>query len=118
MSENGQPRLTVNDPVPADTLSKLRALQDARQDLADRYLSLEQDQVRILAASRRVDDERQRVFDGLLMERGLAPQTKVEIDANTGKITLFDVPAPDQPVPAGDVPAPAQPSAEAGESGS
>jgi len=54
-----------------------------------------------LAAARRIDEEKQRVFEGLLVERGLPPDATVEIDASTGnlKVLISQEPAaPAQPL--------------------
>lgn len=82
-------RLTTNDPVSQDQLNRLRLLQDSHQDIADRFLVLEKEKVKLLAASRRIDDEKQRVFESILIERGLAPDASVEIDASSGMIKVF-----------------------------
>jgi len=104
---NGQSRLTVNDPVGMDQLNRLRLLQESRMDIADRFLTLEQEKVKLLAAARRVDEEKQRVFEGILIERGLAPDATVEIDAGTGRLRLIsDTSEPARPAPP--APAPVQ----------
>lgn len=105
---NGSPqqRLTTEDPVSMEQLNKLRLLQESRMDIADRFLTLEQEKVRLLAAARRVDEEKQRVFEGILMERGLAPDATVEIDAGTGKLKVVSVTS----APASPPAPPAQPA--------
>lgn len=82
------PTLTINDPVPAETLQHLKQLQGARAELADQLADLEQGKVRILRNLNMIDNEKQRLFDNVLLSRGLPPGTQVSIDANTGKITL------------------------------
>jgi hypothetical protein len=90
-TDNGQQRrLTTEDPVSMEQLNRLRLLQESRLDIGDRFLTLEQEQVKLLAAARRVDEEKQRVFEALLLERGLPPDATVEIDAGTGKIKLVN----------------------------
>ena len=88
MSENNASnrKLTLDDPVGADTLEKLRELEGV--EAAMQLMALEQTKIKLLAAGRRVEDERHRAFEKLLMERGLAPNTPATIDAGTGKITL------------------------------
>lgn len=90
MSENNASnrKLTLDDPVGADTLEKLRELEGVEIDAAMQLMALEQTKIKLLAAGRRVEDERHRAFEKLLMERGLAPNTPATIDAGTGKITL------------------------------
>lgn len=85
MSQTPRP-LTVDDPVDSETLEQFRGLQEARQRFADTLLSLEQEKIRLLAGVKKLDDQRNRLFENCLVERGLAPDTEVEIDARTGKI--------------------------------
>ena len=65
----------------------LQRLQQSRMSLGERLLDLEAEKVRLLAAVQRLDNEKTRVFEGILMERGLPPNSVVEIDAETGAIT-------------------------------
>lgn len=96
-SSNGQRRLTPEDPVSMEQLNRLRLLQESRLDISDRFLTLEQEKVKLLAAARRVDEEKQRVFEGLLLERGLPPDATVEIDASTGNLKVLGSPEPSSP---------------------
>jgi hypothetical protein len=59
-------------------------------DVAERFLTLEQEKVKLLAAARRIDEEVQRVFEGLLLERGLSPDATVEIDGVTGSLKVLN----------------------------
>lgn len=88
MSEETK-KLTPNDPVDAPTRKKLEELGAARYDVADKLLELEQEKVKILVAANRIDEERNRIFEKILMERGLAPTTPIEIEAQTGNIRLL-----------------------------
>lgn len=99
-------RLTIEDPVSMDQLNRLRLLQESHADIADRMLSLETEKVKLLAAARRIAEEKQRVFEGILLERGLAPDATVEIEATSGKLKVLSEssepavrPAPPQPSP-------------------
>lgn len=80
--------LTPNDPVDPETLEKFRSLQEARANLAQEYLDLEQAKLRVLHAAKRVDDQRNRLFESCLVDRGLSPDTMIEIDPRTGAITI------------------------------
>ena len=80
-------KLTLDDPIDSETLGKLGQLQQARLQCADRLLDLEQERVRILRAAAQVDAERQKVFEGVLLSRGLPPNFPVTIDGATGKMT-------------------------------
>jgi hypothetical protein len=52
-------------------------------------LDMEQEKVRILVEARRLDDERTKLFTHVLASRGLMPGIPVEIDPETGKISLI-----------------------------
>jgi hypothetical protein len=78
--------LTSADPIDAETLQQFRSLQEARDRIAGNLLSMEQEKIQLLAAAKKVDDQRNRLFQNCLVERGLSPDTDVEIDAKTGKI--------------------------------
>lgn len=95
MSDNQAPapekKLTTNDPVAPEQIKRLEELTAARFDLADRLLEMEQQRVQILIAAKQVDDEKSRIFNAILMERGLPPGTPLEINGQTGAITF---PAP------------------------
>jgi hypothetical protein len=91
-------KLTPNDPVDAQTRKKLEELGAARYDVADKLLELEQEKVKILVAANRLDEERSRTFEKILMDRGLAPNTPVEIEAQTGNLrVLRPVGVPSEP---------------------
>src|SRR5271166_5496102 len=79
---------TLDDPVGAEVLAKLHELQGVEVDAALQLMELEQTKISLLAADRRVKDERHRIFEKLLMDRGLPPNTPATIDAGSGKITL------------------------------
>jgi len=89
--------LTPDDPVETETLEQLRGLQEARQRFADSLLSMEQEKIQILAAVKKVDDQRNRLFQVCLVDRGMSPDTVVEIDARTGKIKVLDEDEPEEP---------------------
>lgn len=82
-------KLTPNDPVSPEALERLNELERGQYQIALRLLQLEEDKVKLLAASHQVNQQRQRMFEQVLMERGMPPQSQVEIDSDSGKITLF-----------------------------
>lgn len=86
-----KPTLTLNDPVDAATLKRIGEIQTRRYQLGDMLLDLEQEKVRILVEGRKLDDERQRLFANVLTSRGLAPSVPVEVDPESGKISLLKV---------------------------
>lgn len=81
-------RLTINDPVSQETVQQLRQIQAAQADLGLELLRLEQRRIQVLAVAKKLDEQHQRVFQGVLVERGLDPTTPVELDGTSGKITL------------------------------
>jgi len=85
--------LTTEDPVEPSTLEELRSLQEARAGIADNLLSLEQERIQLLAAARKVDDQRTRLFEKCLIDRGLSSNTIAEIDAKTGKLLVIQTTA-------------------------
>jgi hypothetical protein len=89
MNPEDKKQLSLEDPVDPETLDQLRNLQDARAGLADNLLSLEQERIQLLAAARKVDDQRGRLFEKCLIDRGVSSTAIAEIDAKTGKIVVL-----------------------------
>jgi hypothetical protein len=87
MSDTDKKKLTLDDPVDAETLGALGQLQQRRLQCAERLLDLEQEKIRVLRMAAGVDAERQKAFEGLLVSRGLPPNFPVNIDAETGKMS-------------------------------
>ena len=81
-------KLTINDPVSLEVLQEFNQLEAARHDIAMRLLALEQERVRLLAAAHQVDKQHERMFEKVLVDRGVAPNVPVEIDHTTGHVTL------------------------------
>ena len=86
MSDEQQ--LTVENPVSREVLAEFQGIRDAQIKLAEQNLLLDREKVRILAASNKLDQQHKRLFETILVDRGLAPDTPVELDASTGKLTL------------------------------
>lgn len=93
-------KLTPNDPVDEATRRRLEEFTAARLDIGDKLLEIEQEKVKLLVAANRVDEERGRLFEKILMDRGLPPTTPVEIEAQTGIIRVLRQPAPQPAEPA------------------
>lgn len=91
-AQQPQKRLTLDDPVGKEALDKLAELETTEINAALQLMAVKQEEVKLLAVGRRVEDERHRLFEKLLMERGLAPNTPATIDSTTGKITLVRPP--------------------------
>lgn len=105
--EEPKKQLTVNDPVDQATLQQFSELQTARLQIAERILDLEQEKIKALRAAANIDNERQRLFEGILISRGLSPATAVEIDAKTGLLAQVNPNgAPAAAAPQGQVVAP------------
>lgn len=82
-------KLTPTDPVPPETLKRFDELDSARYELGLQLLVMEQEKVRVLSAAHQVDQEKKRLFESVLIERGLAPDTKVQIDSKTGVVAVL-----------------------------
>jgi hypothetical protein len=95
MSTQEKKSLTLSDPVDPETLEQFLRLQEARQRFADSYLSLEQEKIRILAAVKRIDDQRNRLFETCALERGVSPEARISIDARSGMLSVEDDESPE-----------------------
>jgi hypothetical protein len=87
-------RLTPNDPIPPEQIKQFTELAEARATIANNLLQLEQDKIYLLASAKQIDEQHRRLFQAVLTERGMAPDTQVEVDGETGKLT---VKTPDEP---------------------
>jgi len=102
--------LTIEDPIDQDTLRQLEQNSDHFVHVSTRLAELELEKVRIIVALRTLSDEKNRVIEKCLVDRGLSPNTMVEINPTTGQITSLRPPtkvaeAEVQPEPsAGDQP--------------
>lgn len=93
-------KLTVNDPVSLESLKEFNQLEAARHDIALRLLELEQERVRLLAAAHQVGKQHERLFEKVLVDRGLPPTTPVDIDSTTGQIKVRESAKPAETAPA------------------
>lgn len=84
--EPEQKRLTIDDPVDAETRARFTALQDSRLRVGDRLLDIELERVKLIRSASAIDNERQKLFERVLIERGLSPNQPVSIDSETGQI--------------------------------
>ena len=94
MSDEKPTPLTAADAVPLETLKRFDELDTARYEVAGQLLNVEQERVRLLAAAHQVDTQRQRMFEKILVERGLEPSTQIQIDSKTGAIRVMTSSAP------------------------
>jgi len=90
--ETTDKKLTVNDPVDAETLGRIGELTGARYDVGERMLELEQAKVSLLVTAKQIDDEKARLFNKVLLERGLPPNTRIELNSDTGEIKVHATP--------------------------
>ncbi len=86
MSQEPEKKLTLTDPVDPETLKRLEAVHDARQQLALNLLDVEEEKVRILIAARPLRDERNKIFEKILIDRGLPPSFSVDVDLSNGTL--------------------------------
>ena len=82
-------QLTPEDPVSPETLEQLAKLVDARGQMADHLLDLEQRKIQILASVKRIDEQHARLIESVLVDRGLLPTDPVEIDTKTGRLKIL-----------------------------
>lgn len=99
MSEETPRKLTIEDPVDLEGLERFNKLESARHEVALRLLEIEQERVRLLGAAHEVDKQTQRLFEKILLDRGLKPNFPVDINSTTGKITVRQPPKPEEPSP-------------------
>lgn len=93
-------KLTPSDPVDPATRKRMEELAAARYEFGERLLEIEQEKVKLLVAANRVDEERGRLFEKVLMDRGLSPNTPIEIEAQTGNIRVLRPTPPVEAPPA------------------
>lgn len=87
--EEEKKRLTPEDPVDEETRARFTSLQDARLRTGDRLLDLELEKVKLIRSASVIDNERQKLFEKVLIERGLSPNQPVTIDSATGQIKVI-----------------------------
>ena len=90
--EKTDKKLTSNDPVDAETLGRIGELTGARYDVGERMLELEQAKVTLLVTAKQIDDEKSRLFNKVLLDRGLPPNTRIEMNSETGVIKVLGTP--------------------------
>lgn len=87
MSE--QPKKTIKDPIDPETLQQLAAIANGYTHVSEQLMDLEQERVRLIVTARQLIDEKSRVFSQELIDRGIAADAPVEVDAKTGEIKLL-----------------------------
>jgi hypothetical protein len=92
MTENEQKALTIEDPIDAETLGRLEQNSDHFVHISTRLAELELEKVRILVALRGLAEDKNRIIEKCLVDRGLSPNTAVEINPTTGQITSLRPP--------------------------
>jgi len=79
-------RLTIDDPVDAESRARFVVIQESRLRVSERLMDLELERVKLIRSVSALDNERQKLFERILIERGLSPSQRVSIDAETGQI--------------------------------
>lgn len=87
--EQEKKRLTVDDPIDDDARARFAALQDSRLRVGDRLLDIELEKVKLMRSASAIDNERQKLFERVLLERGLSPNQPVTIESGTGQIKII-----------------------------
>jgi hypothetical protein len=95
-TESEAKRKTISDPVGKETLDRLRELDNAQSDMGRRLLEVEQERMRILSGAHQLDTQKTRIFETILVERGLSPNARVSLDPETGILELIPQSALDQ----------------------
>jgi hypothetical protein len=83
-------KLTPSDPIAKEVVEKFAELEDARINIGLQLLSLEQNRVKLLAAAHMAEDQKKRLFEQVLVERGLPVTTRAEIDSKTGVLSVLE----------------------------
>lgn len=91
-------KLTINDPVSKEEIQAFGHIEDAKIRVSMELLSLEQRRIQLLSAAKKIDEQHGRLFEQILVNRGLSPDTRVELDPRTGALKLLDTSAP-TPIP-------------------
>lgn len=86
------PEPQPDKPVPKEVLERLRDMDMTRSRLGQQLLDLENEKIFLLANTRRLDEERGKLFSALLIERGHAPNTPAQIHPETGLLSLLKNP--------------------------
>jgi len=83
------PKLNADTPIDAETLRKFEELEGAKAGIAEQFLALEQSRIRLLTAAGQVDTQRRRLYETVLVSRGIDPTTPVEVNGETGVIKVL-----------------------------
>lgn len=81
-------KLTLEDPIDSETLTHFKALRDTRLTLSETFVNLELEKIRVLAAIKELDKQNARLFERCVVDRGLPPETEIDLDSETGRITI------------------------------
>lgn len=84
-------------PVSADDLARLHELGVAEHGLQQQLYDLELAKIPILAAGKRIREEQDLVYRRIASERGLSPQTVINVNMKTGEVRVVGPEAPDAP---------------------
>lgn len=85
--------LTINDPISKETLEKMRIIHDLCSQLQAALMTIEQEKVDIIVKHRTIDGQYKKMIDHEMSLRGIPSGTIVEIDPNTGIISVESKPS-------------------------
>ncbi len=81
-------RLTADDPVSQEELGSLSELEEAETRVARQLLLIEQKRIYLLASAKKIEMQRNRVFEQILVDRGLPLDSIIDLDHRTGEIRV------------------------------
>jgi len=84
------PLMALTEPVSEDTLKVLGDIQIGLQSVAAEFVAIEERKIHLLLVNKKLKDRSRKVFASLCVERGLSPDTVVEIDEHTKQLRVID----------------------------
>ena len=83
-----QSKKTLDDPISPEVMGELDSLIASRVVACEQVVELEQRKVRLLVAIQKLDQQKSKVFERELMDRGQSPTASVYIDEKTHRLVL------------------------------
>lgn len=81
-------QLTVNDPVSKETLEKMREAHEMCLTLENALMIIEQEKIDIMVKYRTINAQYKKLMGHEMSIRGIPSDSIVEIDKNTGVLTV------------------------------
>jgi hypothetical protein len=82
-------KLSINDPMSRETLTRIQELSETKSALCEQYFDMDAEKIRLTVAIKQIEQEKQRLFEKELVDRGMSPTAAVEVDGKTGVMTLL-----------------------------